>query len=684
LVNGTLNVNKATLTATADDKAKTYGDANPVLIISYAGFVNGEGALNITEPTIATTANASSGADTYDITLTGGAADNYSLTTNNGSLTIEKATLTAKADNKSKVKGQVNPTFTISYTGFVNGDTEADIDSKPLASTIADETTAAGNAVISLSGGSDNNYTFNLLDGTLNIIATSVTTSVVVPSAATYKIGDNLDFEASWLLPVTITGTPSIAVTIGSKTVEAQLLGTVSNGSTSTFRYTVAEGDLDVDGISVGTTISLNGGTIKDQSGVNALLSLNNIASSTTVFVDGIKPTPTLSTSATAIVNGSFTVTFTYDETVSNFQLADITVTNGIASNFTSVTTGSVWTADITPTVAGNVTVSLAVGVANDQAGNGSVASNTINREFNNVPTDISLSASSIVENNALSAIVSAISTTDLDAGDSHSYSLVSGTGDEDNSSFAIEGSNLKTNSISFNYETKTSYSIRLKTEDGKGGVFEKSFIISVTNVNESPFALSLTNSTIEEADEAQQVGSLMSLDPDNGDTFTYTLVSGTGDTNNAEFAITGTTLSTIGMINFEKGATRSILVRVTDAGGLSFDQQFTINIEEVEIEPIREYNTNTPGAEVKNVFSPNGDGVNETWVIDDIKDNPLNEVKVYAQGGKLIFSQVNYQNDWGGTFKGNAIPDGTYYYEINIYNGQKIIKGFLTIIRNR
>jgi gliding motility-associated-like protein len=261
---------------------------------------------------------------------------------------------------------------------------------------------------------------------------------------------------------------------------------------------------------------------------------------------------------------------------------------------------------------------------------------------------------------------------------------LVLGTGDTDNASFTIDGSSLNANNTSFNFETKESYNLRLRTEDGRDGAFEKAFIITVNNVNEAPFTLSLTNNTIQESDQAQDVGSLMSLDPDIGDSFTYSLVSGTGSMNNADFTTDGTTLKTAGMINFESGATRSILIRVTDAGGLTFDQQFSINIEEVVIEPIRNYGTNTVGAEVKNVFSPNGDGVNETWIIDDIKDNPINEVKVYAQGGKLIYSKVNYQNDWGGTFNNDPVPDGTYYYEINIYNGERIIKGFLTIIRNR
>ncbi|WP_305983636.1 Ig-like domain-containing protein, partial [Roseivirga thermotolerans] len=123
----TLTIEKATLTATADDKSKTYGEENPALTISYTGFVNGDDETAITQPTASTTADAGSDAGTYAITLSGGAADNYSLTTVNGTLTIGKATLTARADDKERAVGQENPEFTISYTGFVNGDDKSEI-----------------------------------------------------------------------------------------------------------------------------------------------------------------------------------------------------------------------------------------------------------------------------------------------------------------------------------------------------------------------------------------------------------------------------------------------------------------------------------------------------------------------------------------------------------------------------
>ncbi|MGW8124199.1 MBG domain-containing protein, partial [Roseivirga echinicomitans] len=119
---GSLTVGKATLSATADNKSKVYGEANPAFTISYTGFVNGDDITAITtEPSASTTADASSNVGVYDITLSGGTANNYSFVAQNGSLTVGKATLSATADNKSKVYGEANPALTVSYTGFVNG-----------------------------------------------------------------------------------------------------------------------------------------------------------------------------------------------------------------------------------------------------------------------------------------------------------------------------------------------------------------------------------------------------------------------------------------------------------------------------------------------------------------------------------------------------------------------------------
>ncbi|MDQ5929532.1 MAG: large repetitive protein, partial [Bacteroidota bacterium] len=85
----------------------------------------------------------------------------------------------------------------------------------------------------------------------------------------------------------------------------------------------------------------------------------------------------------------------------------------------------------------------------------------------NTTPTDIALSATSINENVAANSTVGALTSTDANAGDTFTYSLVAGTGSTDNASFAISGSNLQIVS-SPNFETKSSYAIRVRTTDSR------------------------------------------------------------------------------------------------------------------------------------------------------------------------------------------------------------------------
>jgi len=107
----------------------------------------------------------------------------------------------------------------------------------------------------------------------------------------------------------------------------------------------------------------------------------------------------------------------------------------------------------------------------------------------NHNPTDISLSNNTIDENQASGTTIGNFSTTDADSGDTHTYSLVAGSGDTDNSSFIISGDTLKSNTV-FDYETKSSYSIRVQTDDGNGGSYEKQFTISINNLTESDLKL--------------------------------------------------------------------------------------------------------------------------------------------------------------------------------------------------
>ena len=164
----TLTVGQATLVAVADDKTRVYGLTNPPLTITYIGFAGLDTAARLTNPPIAsTTATNNSPVGTYPITLTNGADYRYSFVLSNGTLTIGKATVVATPISTSKAFGEPNPPLFINYLGLNNGETEAVLDVQPTASTTATLNSPPGSYPITLSGGSDANYTLILMSGTL-------------------------------------------------------------------------------------------------------------------------------------------------------------------------------------------------------------------------------------------------------------------------------------------------------------------------------------------------------------------------------------------------------------------------------------------------------------------------------------------------------------------------------------
>jgi gliding motility-associated-like protein len=84
----------------------------------------------------------------------------------------------------------------------------------------------------------------------------------------------------------------------------------------------------------------------------------------------------------------------------------------------------------------------------------------------------------------------------------------------------------------------------------------------------------------------------------------------------------------------------------------------------------------------ITNLFTPNADGINDTWYIQNIDQYPNNEVSVFNIYGKLIYNSKNYKNDWGGTVNSTPVTDGTYYYIIKLSENKDVIKGPLEILR--
>ena len=197
-------------------------------------------------------------------------------------------------------------------------------------------------------------------------------------------------------------------------------------------------------------------------------------------------------------------------------------------------------------------------------------------------PSDITLSLASIQENNSASAVVGDLSAADADVGDTFTYALVAGTGGDDNSSFNISGNQLRA-AGSLDFEVKSSYTVLVQVTDSGGSTYSKPFTITVTNVNETPTDIGLTAISIAENNVVNAVvGTLSTTDVDSADTFTYELVVGTGDDNNASFNINGTSLRAGVAFDFETKSSYTVRVRTTDSGGATFETTFTITVANV------------------------------------------------------------------------------------------------------
>lgn len=227
--------------------------------------------------------------------------------------------------------------------------------------------------------------------------------------------------------------------------------------------------------------------------------------------------------------------------------------------------------------------------------GNSGTDTATVTITINGVddaPTDISLDNSSVAENQPSGTLVGSFSTTDPDTGDTFTYSLVSGEGDDDNASFTIAGTHLRT-AASFNYETENSYSIRVRTTDSGSLHYEEAFIIAVTNVNDPPVAADDSDTTPADTpvtidvldNDSDPDGDTLTVDsvtqgsngsvvnngddvtytPNSGfsgtDSFTYTISDGHGGSDTA--TVTVTVLKTLTRINIQIdiGPTASIYI---------------------------------------------------------------------------------------------------------------------------
>ena len=117
----------------------------------------------------------------------------------------------------------------------------------------------------------------------------------------------------------------------------------------------------------------------------------------------------------------------------------------------------------------------------------------------NEAPTDLTLAPTAVSENQPAGAVVGSLSAVDPDAGDTHAFTLVTGTGGSDNSSFSISGSSLRTAAV-LDHEATPTRSIRVRATDSGGLFVEKQLTITVTDVDDPPVAVDDIKTVNEDA----------------------------------------------------------------------------------------------------------------------------------------------------------------------------------------
>lgn len=215
-----------------------------------------------------------------------------------------------------------------------------------------------------------------------------------------------------------------------------------------------------------------------------------------------------------------------------------------------------------------------------DQGGLSYSESFTISvKDVNEAPTDISITNLSVNEN-AAGAVIGKLSTSDPDAGNTHSYTV-------SDSRFEVVNGELKlVAGKSLDFETESSVQLKITTKDQGGLSYYENFTVKVNDVSEAPpnsapTDISLGGTTVTENVAGAVVGTLSTTDPNAGDSHTYSVNDGRFEVVNGELKLrSGISL------NFEDSSSVVVGVTTTDKGGLSYSEDFTITVKDTTEAP--------------------------------------------------------------------------------------------------
>ena len=686
-VTADFTITAADLTVTASDQTKVYGATDPTLTYSITGF---QGTDTEADLDTAVSISRAVGEDvgTYTITPSAAADSNYTVSFVTADFTITAADLTVTAIDQTKVYGATDPTLTYSITGFQGTDTEADLDTAVSISRAVGED--VGTYTITPSAAADSNYTVSFVTADFTITAAALTVTAsdqtkvygATDPTLTYSITgfQGTDTEADLDTAVSIsravgedvgtyTITPSAAadsnytvsfvtadftITAADLTVTAIDQTKVYGATDPTLTYSITgfqgtdtEADLDT-AVSISRAVGEDVGTytITPSAAADSNYTVSFVTADFTITAADL----TVTASDQTKVYGATDPTLTYS--ITGFQGTDTEADLDTAVSISRAVGEDVGTYTITPSAAAdsNYTVSF------------------VTADFTITAADLTVTASDQTKvygatDPTLTYSITGFQGTDTEADLDTAVSISRAVG-EDVGTYTITPSAADSNyTISFVTAdfTITQATLTITGLVGKNKVYDETTV--ATSIGIAALAGVVSN------DDVSLGGSpVFTFEvPDPG---IFIMITTTG------YTITGSDSGNYILIQ------PTLYADITDPDE-DCDGDGIIDTEDTDFSSCALAIRNT----TRYGFSPNEDGINDVWFIENIFAYPNNTVKVFNRSGKLVFKQRGYQNDWNGESNqvssgrsGNKLPTGPYIFMLDLGEGNELIKGWLYI----
>ena len=272
--------------------------------------------------------------------------------------------------------------------------------------------------------------------------------------------------------------------------------------------------------------------------------------------------------------------------------------------------------------------------------------------------TDIRLTNHSVDENNELVTFVGKLSTIG-GIGPNYQYSFVTGDGDYDNKLFKISNDSLYT-LISFDFESRSLYFTRVETTDAVGATYSKLMLLLVNDINENPYAMYISNATVDEKLPAMSfVSKIITFDEDRMDYHTYSLVEGEGDADNAYFTIRNDSLLTNEVLIYEEKQAFNIRIQTTDKGGKTYSMKVTVNLN------------NTSGIDLVSDSRYNAYFSNDMLIVKSPATSHEARIEMYNITGQLVLKETLENSE--SSFRLNEVGQGIYI--LNFIENNQVIQ---------